>query len=411
MAADAGGIPEGLGLWLTEWKVSPKIPWLGRRLVASVGPDVGQRSVAAQLSYFLHPDGQAVKVSMLRVHPGFRRCGLATVLMDALYAAHPTAWINYGWRTGQGARWWDGYREPAPERNVHNRPPAEWAAYFNAVNVASDKAHNAHQDYRYGLDGHRDAVYRYGERLEREAALHVAAFRPVTPVRLDPGAQPLHGAVRLLLPPAVHDYVHDRTQDPRARAAALLEHVGHGNLPRGAYWNASRQGAFADAYHEELLASPPSGPSATHAVFTLAPLENSALPAARALATSVQVDHSGDVAVDITQMSWREADRPHLTHTAALTPAVTAAIAPASARRASTAYRERYDSRGFLLAAARETAHPFADRAAQIQAMAERLLRDQASRTSTPRPQPAAPQTAVHPPTPEQRPPGPGRHA
>jgi len=51
------------------------------------------------------------------------------------------------------------------------------------VDVASDKAHNAHRNKHYGLDGHRNAVYRYGERLETEAALHAASYRPVTPVR------------------------------------------------------------------------------------------------------------------------------------------------------------------------------------------------------------------------------------
>lgn len=255
MAADAEGLPEeGLALWLTEWKVSTRIPWLGRHLVASVGS-----SVAGQLDFFLHPDGQAVKVAMLRVHPVFQRRGL-----DALYAAHPMAWINHGWRTENGARWWSGYRESAPQRNVHNRPPEEWASYFDAVEVALDKAHNAHQNKHYGLDGHRDAVYRYGERLETEAALHAAAYRPVTPVRVAPGAQPLHGAARLVLPPAVQEYVHDPTQDPRARAAALLEHVGHGNLPREAYWNTTRQAAFADAHHEDLFDRQPPGPPITH---------------------------------------------------------------------------------------------------------------------------------------------------
>ncbi|MGW0669884.1 hypothetical protein [Streptomyces sp. NPDC002746] len=158
-----------------------------------------------------------------------------------------------------------------PQRNVHNRPPVEWASYFDAVDVAADMAHNAHQNGHYDLDGHRDAVHRYGERLETEAALHAAAFGPVTPVRVDPGAQPLHGAARLVLPPAVHAYVHDRTQDSRARAAALLEHLGHGNLPREAHWNTTRQAAFADAHHEDLFDRQPPGPPVTHVAFTLAP--------------------------------------------------------------------------------------------------------------------------------------------
>ncbi|MEE1736415.1 GNAT family N-acetyltransferase [Streptomyces sp. BE147] len=408
MAADAQGLPEeGLALWLTEQKVSPGVPWLGRHLVASVGG-----AAAGQLDFFLHPDGQAVKVFMLRVHPDFQRRGLAGVMMDALYAAYPTAWINHGWRTKEGAQWWNGYREPVPHRNVHNRPPAEWAAYFDAVDVASDKAHNAHQNSHYGLDGNRGAVYRYGERLETEAALHASAYRQVAPVHVDPGSQPLHGAARLALPPAVHAYVHDRTQDSRERATALLEHFGHGNLPRRAYWNTTRQAAFADAHHETLFERPPAGPPLTHVVFTLAPLQALAPSTAQALATSVEFQHPGDTAVDVTELAWREADRPHLTHQAGFAPNVAAAIAPVSAQQASASYQARYDEAGFLRATARNGARPFADRAAQIQAMAERLLGGRTERARTAPPPSAPPQTAPpHPPAPGQRPPGPGRRA
>ncbi|MFI1701487.1 hypothetical protein ACH419_36790 [Streptomyces bobili] len=340
-----------------------------------------------------------------------RRRRLAGVLMDALYAAYPTAWISHGWRTKSGSYWWNGYQDPAPERNVHNRPPAEWAAYFDAVDVASDRAHNAHQNDYYGLYGHRDALYRYGERLEAEAALHAASFRPAAPVRVDPAAQPVHGAARLVLPAAVHDYVHDRTQDSGARAAALLEHVGHGNLPHDAYWNSTRQAAFADAHHEELTnPSPPVRP-ATHVAFTLSPLDIAAVPGAQALATSVNFKDPGDLAVDVAELSWRQADRPYLTHTAAFTPAVEAAIAPVSARDAGRSYRSRYDEEGFLRPASRGIAQPFSDRTAQIQAMAERLLGGGASRArSSPAATPAQP-AAPQPPTPQQRPPGPGRLA
>ncbi|MFD7861491.1 GNAT family N-acetyltransferase [Streptomyces sp. NPDC059783] len=407
MAQETNGLPdEGLSLWLTDWKDSTSTLWPGRHLVASIG-----RSVAGQIDFFLHPDGQALKVGMLRVHPDFQRRGLASVMMDALYEAHPTAWINHGWRTPQGARWWNGYQEPAPQRNIHNRPPGEWADYFDAVDVAADKAQNAHINTSHGLDGHQDAVYRYGERLETEAALHTAAFRPATPVRMDPTAQPLYGAARLVLPPAIHDFVHDRTKDRHARAAALLEHIGHGNLPRDAHWNATRDAAFADAHHEELFNSQPSGP-ATHVVFTLPPVDADLLPQAHALATSIELRHRGGLAVAVTELSWRHADRPHTTHTAGFTPAVPAAIAPLSAQYASTAYQNRYDEKGFLRPAARGDTRPFADRAAQIQALAERLLRDQASRLRALRPQPAAQATIVpQQQTPQQRAPGPGRRA
>ncbi|MET8816448.1 GNAT family N-acetyltransferase [Streptomyces sp. NPDC004549] len=407
MAAEGGGLPEeGLSLWLTDWKVDRRVPWLGRHVVAVIGG----RAVG-QIDYFLHPDGQALEVNMLRVHPDFQRQGLAGVMMDALYAAHPTAWVNHGWRTKEGSAWWNQYREPTPQRNVHNRPPAEWAAYFNAVDVAADMARNAHQNRIYNLDGRRENVYRYGERLETEAALHTSSFQPVTPVRVNPGAQPLHGPAQLVLPPAVHDFVHDRAQDPRKQATALLEFVGHGNLPHDAYWNATPQAAFAELHHEALFAGEPPEQPVTHVVFTLAPLDRPALLVASALAESVDFDQFGDIAVEVTQLSWRQADRPYQTHSAEFTPAVPAAIAPLSARQASRAYRHRYDEGGFLRAGAREPARqPFADRAGQIQAMAERLLSSQASRARAPLPQPAAPPAAVpRLPLPERQPPPPGR--
>ncbi|MFD7861617.1 GNAT family N-acetyltransferase [Streptomyces sp. NPDC059783] len=390
---------EGLALCLTERKTRGEV-WLRRQLVASVGP-----SMAGWLDYFLHPDGQAVKVLMLHVHPDFQRRGLAGVLMDALYEAHPTAWINHGWRTGQGSQWWNGYQEPAPQRNVHNRPPSEWAEYFSAVDVASHKARNAHQNEHYGLDGHRENVYRYGERLETEAALHEAAFRPAQPVRMVLDAQPLHGAARLVLPPAVHAYVHDRTQDSHARATALLEHIGHGNLPRGAYWNTTRQAAFVDAHQEDLFNPHPPGPPHTHVVFTLTPRQSPLLPSvAHAWATSVTFEHPGDLAVDVNELAWRQADRPYLTHQASFAPAVAAAIAPYSSQQASAAYRARYDPTGFL-----RTPRPFAHRAAQIQAMAERLLQGRAARAQTSRRPSAPPHTsAPHSFWPQQHPPGRG---
>ncbi|MET8816423.1 GNAT family N-acetyltransferase [Streptomyces sp. NPDC004549] len=406
MAAEGGGLPEeGLSLWLTEWKVSARNPWLGRRVVAAIGG-----RAAGRIDYVLHPDGQALKVAMLEVLPDFQRRGLAGVMMDALYAAYPTAWINHGWRTKRGAFWWNGYAEPAPQRNVHNRPPAEWAAYFNAVDVAADMAHNAHQNKTYDLDGHREVVYRYGERLETEAALHAASFRPATPVRVDPGAQPLHGQGQLVLPPAVHDFVHDRAQDPRKRATALLEFVGHGNLPRRTHWNTTRQAAFADAYHEYLFDSRLPERPVTQVVFTLAPLDTPALSVATALESSVDFDVAGEVAVGVSQMSWRQAGQSHLTHSAEFASAVPAAIAPLSVRHASEAYRDRYDGGGFLRAGTREPARqPFADRAAQIRALAERLLRGQAARAQAQRSPSAMPQTAASPPpVPEQQPPQPG---
>ncbi|MFJ6686301.1 hypothetical protein [Streptomyces werraensis] len=183
-------------------------------------------------------------------------------------------------------------------------------------------------------------------------------------------------------------------------------------MPRETHWNTTRQAAFADAHHEDLFDRQPPEAPRTQVVFTLAPLQTPALSAARALATSVEFEHLGDLAVDVTQLAWRQADRPFLTHQADFTPAVAAAIAPSSPQQASAAYRARYGKDGFLRAAARDGARPFADRAAQIQAMAERLRQGQAARARTPQPSSAPSQTAVpqpQPSTPGQGPQGPGR--
>ncbi len=144
--------------------------------------------------------------------------------------------------------------------------------------------------------------------------------------------------------------------------------------------------------------------STTARVQTLAP------SSVRALATSVQFEHRGGTAVDVTELAWREADRPALTHQSSFAPAVAAAIAPVSARNASDSYQARYDEEGFLRATARNEARPFTGRAAQIQAMAERLLGGRTARARTTPPPPVPTQRAQPlPPTHEQRPPTPGR--
>ena len=373
MPAGESGLPdEGLSLWLRDWKAPVAgMPWAGRRLIACV-----DRSVAGHLDFHIHPDGQAVKVWMLRVSPAFKRRGMASLLMDALYAAHPTAWINHGVRTPDGTLWWNGYREPAPRRNVHNRPPGEWASYFDAVEVASEKAEIVDLNDHLGLDGHQDAAYRYGERLEEEADRYLPAYRPSEAACLDPSAQPLHGATRLFLPPDLHAYVHDGHQDAAGRAAALLDHLGPGRLPRDTHWNTTRQAAFEDAHHEELFQDAVPERPATHLVLTLRPPERAALPAWSALPSSVTFTGEADLSVEVTGLSWRPAHHPHHTHTAAFTPPVQAAFAPL----------------------------PYTDRADEIRAAVDRFLREQASRALAPSPSSAVPpagaqqQTAPVPP-------------
>ncbi|MGY1583243.1 hypothetical protein [Streptomyces sp. MN13] len=265
--------------------------------------------------------------------------------------------------------------------------------------MASNKAQLVHRNNREGLDGHRDAVYRYGERGEQEADDYVSLYRPVRAARLDPAAQPLHGATRLFLPPRLHAHVHDDRQDAASRAEALLEHLGHGNLPR-TRWYATRQQAFEDAHHDEVFqdAVLPAQP-ATHVVFTLSRLGRASL--ASHTVTPALVDFSPaitDIPVELGGMSWRDAQQPHRTHTAFFAPAIDAAIAPYNWLRASAAYQARYNRAGFLrVPDAPDASPPGNDELAQrIRSMADWLLKEQASRAAHPRPQrppgPAAPE-------------------
>lgn len=138
----------GLALWLTDWKVDLSWSWTPRRVMALVG---GQP--AGRIDFLVHPDGLAVSVWGMEVEPEFQRRNLALVMMDALYAAHPTAWIDHGGREPDGVRWWDRYTDPAPERNIHNQPPAEWARYFDALQVAAQRVKNAYQNRLFGSTG------------------------------------------------------------------------------------------------------------------------------------------------------------------------------------------------------------------------------------------------------------------
>src|SRR5690606_13451591 len=116
-------------------------------------------------------------------------------------------------------------------RNIHNRPPEEWAQYFDALQVAAQRAKNAYQNQLFGLDGHRAAEYRYGERLEQETLKWAPAFREPTVQGPDPTVQELHGGLRVVLPPRLHRLVHDGRRDGGERAEMLLAHIGQGSLP------------------------------------------------------------------------------------------------------------------------------------------------------------------------------------
>ncbi|WTD38544.1 hypothetical protein OHB03_44255 [Streptomyces sp. NBC_01643] len=204
---------------------------------------------AGHLDFIVHPDEQALSVSGLEVSPEYQERNLAAVMMDALYAAYPTAWIDHGGRGPDGTLWWDRYSDPAPERNVHNRPMAEWVVYFEALRVAGQKVQNALQNRYLGVDGHRDAAYRYGESLEDEARRYAPAFREPPVQGPDPAAAELYGGMRLVLPPRYHQIVHNSSLNAGERAEILLSQLGHGNLPFGATWSTTEHAAFGVLAH------------------------------------------------------------------------------------------------------------------------------------------------------------------
>ncbi|MGW1506113.1 GNAT family N-acetyltransferase [Streptomyces mirabilis] len=85
---------------LAGWKGDPGHCWPGCQVIAVLnGRAVGH------LEFYLHPDNASVQVVLVQVEPAFRKRGLASLLMDKLYAAYPDAWINQGIRTDEGARW------------------------------------------------------------------------------------------------------------------------------------------------------------------------------------------------------------------------------------------------------------------------------------------------------------------
>ncbi|MFD5079511.1 hypothetical protein [Streptomyces sp. NPDC058371] len=376
----------GVSLWLTDWKVDGGGAWSGQRVMALVGG-----AYAGHLDVYVHPDGQAVDVAGLEVSPEYRNRYLASVMMDALYAAYPTAWINHGGRTPGGTVWWDRYNEPAPERNVHNRPAAEWAYYFDPLTVAAQKARNAYQNRYHGVNGHQEAVYRYGESMEDEARQYAPAFHEPDVQGPDPGLDELYGGMRVILPPGLHRIVHDSSRDAAERAGLVLDHIGHGSLPHYSPWSTTEQSAFEDLVHEQVFDTE-SQQLATHLTFHVLPLADQEMPLHHVKATWLQFANSPGIEVQLVGMSWRSPQQMWVTHSAVFDPPVDAAITPEYPQDASPAYRARYSEIGDLLPGQTqrraEGASPYAGREAEIRDMADRL-QQAVARRATDRP-PAA---------------------
>ncbi|MET9109587.1 GNAT family N-acetyltransferase [Streptomyces zhihengii] len=361
----------GTALWLTDWQIDGLPGWTPRRVLAMVGGvPVGR------LDFIVHPDGQALSVWGLEVEPAFRRRNLASAMMDALYAAHPTAWIDHGGRSLDAAHWWDRYAEPAPERNIHNRPPQEWAQYFEAPVVMAQRTRNAYQNRMNALEGHGAAEYRYGERLEAVGAQWASAYRPARAQGPDPAAGELHGGLRLVLPGELQQVMYDEGRDAAERAERLLNHMGHGNLPYAADWHTTSRAAFEDLAHAQVF-DPAPAEGITHVAFRVRLAADQEVPRHEARATWVAYRDSPGIEVELTGVAWRAPQTPWVTHAAEFDRPIDAAIAPEYWRDASEQYTARFDEIGELRPGQRprraEAAEPFAGRVGDIAAMAAKL--------------------------------------
>jgi hypothetical protein len=103
--------------------------------------------VAGHLHFSKSDDGQAYHVGMLHAYPvpGGRPSGVASAMMNHLYdeVKGNGRWLDHGWRTTQGNKWWASYREPHPEVNIHHAHPDEgWKDYFSPRVVAEEAAGN-----------------------------------------------------------------------------------------------------------------------------------------------------------------------------------------------------------------------------------------------------------------------------
>jgi hypothetical protein len=103
---------------------------------------IGSQHVGS-LHYSVSDDGKAFGVERLHsTRPGE---GVASSLMDDLYGQVKQAggWLNHGQRTRDGNAWWNSYREPHPEVNVHRAHPEQgWGHYFSPGEAADDAERN-----------------------------------------------------------------------------------------------------------------------------------------------------------------------------------------------------------------------------------------------------------------------------
>lgn len=286
--------------------------WHHRKLVGYLG---GQP--VGSIDFHLHPRGEALKVNMLHTFggPEVKGRGVASAMMDDLYAKHPSAWINHGWRTSDGLRWWKSYEEPEghEHRNVHNvHPEKGWNNYFTPSEVAADidrnegndpghhsREHPVVDEWRHQPWEHHGEEYDHdlqenrsedSEGEDKEYCDHCDDYTNHSTYEHeemdhqdddeepdhdpDPREVPLHHGTSLYLTPDDHAFVHNPTLPEKDRAHRLLDIMGRGNMPHGP-WHRSPSEATERAWRvaDNL---PPGGTRrpATHVIFHAKPFEH-----------------------------------------------------------------------------------------------------------------------------------------
>ncbi|MGW1506114.1 hypothetical protein ACWCQW_48025 [Streptomyces mirabilis] len=206
----------------------------------------------------------------------------------------------------------------------------------------------------------------------------------------------------VFLPPGLHRFVHDPARPAAERAHALLQHTGHGNLPRSSdytgYWNTTADSAFEDTALSQLFQNAPLAAPATHLVYQAEPLTGRPddLPLHKAGFTYVDYTDPADIPVELTGLSWRRGSDLETVHHTAFDHPVQASLAPEDPKDASVQYRARYDESGRLRPPPPDTEASFEGRSAEIRQRAEELIQASArrSRQGVRAPRPGVPDPA-----------------
>jgi GNAT superfamily N-acetyltransferase len=104
--------PEGL-TFQHEERQSGGSKWPTEHFLHAIHPG-GEHM--GQLRYLTSPRSKSILIHSLDVHPGSRRQGVGSALMDEMQNRHPDASIDHGDRTDDGKSWWSGYAEGKPVR-------------------------------------------------------------------------------------------------------------------------------------------------------------------------------------------------------------------------------------------------------------------------------------------------------